>query len=458
MNKFLAVVKREYLQRVRTKMFIVATVLGPVMMALFTVVPALLTNMKTGGPTRVAIVDETGVLYEQVRQSILTGRQEQEEAEAEAASSGGAASAATNAATENSMQRMRRTGAKAEPGYDVRQVALGTETIETVKRRLDEEVKRDALDAYLILPADILQQGEARYYSRNTGDVFTRGQLEDRLTRAVRNQRMAAHNVSPALMSAINKPVKLRASKAGDESGREDTGQGFVMVFIVGFLIYMTILMYGQVVLAAIIEEKETRISEVLFSSIRSFPLMMGKLIGVSLVALTQLFIWGLAVAFFVLYGAGMLAASGVEFPMPEIPASLVLYFLLFFLLGYFIYATIYALVGAMVTTTQEGGQVALPVILLLVVGFYLAFPVIRSPNSSFAFWVSMVPFFSPITMLVRIVTQTPPVWQIALSLLIGAATVVLLIWLAARIYRTGMLMYGKRATLPEVWRWVRQS
>jgi ABC-2 type transport system permease protein len=451
MNKFLAVVKREYVQRVRTKMFIVATVLGPVMMALFTVVPAILTNMKTGGPLRVAVVDETGVLYEQVRESILTGRSDEDE---EDAPTGDAA--AVSAANENSMDRMRRTGAKAEAGYDVRQVALGGETVETVKRRLDEQVKRDELDAYLILPADILQQGEARYYSRNTGDVFTRGQIEDRLTRAVRNQRMAVNNVSPSVMNAINKPVKLRAARAGDESEREDKGQGFVMVFVVGFLIYMTILMYGQLVLAAVIEEKETRISEVLFSSIRSFPLMMGKLIGVSLVALTQLLIWGVAFALFALYGAGALAGSGIN--MPDIPASLILYFFLFFLLGYFIYATIYALVGAMVTTAQEGGQVALPVILLLVIGFYLAFPVIRSPNSTFAFWVSMVPFFSPITMLVRIVTQTPPVWQIVLSLLIGAATVVLLIWLAARIYRTGMLMYGKRATLPEVWRWVRQA
>jgi len=129
----------------------------------------------------------------------------------------------------------------------------------------------------------------------------------------------------------------------------------------------------------------------------------------------------------------------------------------LFFLLGYFIYATIYALVGSMVTTSQEGGQLALPIIMLLVIGFYLAFPVIRSPNSPFAFWVSLIPFFAPITMLIRIVSQTPPFWQIALSLGIGFATVALLLWLASRVYRVGMLMYGKRATIPEVLKWVRQ-
>jgi ABC-2 type transport system permease protein len=126
--------------------------------------------------------------------------------------------------------------------------------------------------------------------------------------------------------------------------------------------------------------------------------------------------------------------------------------------MGYFIFATVYVLVGSMVTTTQEGGQMAMPVVFLLMAGLYMAFPVIRAPNSSFAFWVSMVPFFSPITMMVRIVSQTPPLWQIALSFGIGLVTVVLLLWLASRIYRIGMLMYGKKATIPEVMRWVRQA
>ena len=153
-----------------------------------------------------------------------------------------------------------------------------------------------------------------------------------------------------------------------------------------------------------------------------------------------------------------MLASRGLTLHLPHIAPVVYVYFILFFLLGYFIYSTVYALLGSMVTTTQEGGQLALPIILFLAIAFYLAFPVIRSPDSSFAFWVSLFPFFSPITMLVRIVTQTPPFWQIALSLIIGFGTVVLLTWLAARIYRIGMLMYGKRASIPEVWRWLRQT
>jgi len=451
MRKFLAIVKREYVQRVRSKMFLVVTVAAPLMFALFTVAPAFIAGIKSGGPTRVAVVDETGRMYERVRESLLNGPDEDEEsAEAQAA----------NAVNQNRSDRMKRAAAAAgEQGYAVEQVEVGGHDIEEVKRGLNERVKGDELDGYLVIPPDVLTTGAAEFYARNTGDVFTNGQIADRLTKAVREQRMVERHINPADMREITQPVKVKTKKVGEgREEAEDTGQGFYLVFGVGFVIYLTILMYGQVILGAVIEEKETRIAEILFSSIRSFPLMMGKLIGVSLVALTQFAIWGLMFAAFALYGVAKLAEQGMAIPLPHVPASVFAYLVLFFLLGYFIYATIYALVGSMVTTTQEGGQLAMPIILLLVLGFYMAFPVIRSPNSPFAFWVSMVPFFAPITMLVRIVTQTPPFWQIALSLAIGFSTVVLLLWLAARVYRVGMLMYGKRATIPEVLKWIRQA
>jgi ABC-2 type transport system permease protein len=134
-----------------------------------------------------------------------------------------------------------------------------------------------------------------------------------------------------------------------------------------------------------------------------------------------------------------------------------VIYFFLFFIVGFFIYATLYALIGAMVTTTQEGGQIAMPVVFLLIIGFYLVFPIMRSPNSTFATLISLVPFFSPILMPVRLVTEAPPAWETLLSLLLSGACAVGLVWVAARVYRVGILMYGKRATIPEVWRWIRQ-
>jgi ABC-2 type transport system permease protein len=287
--------------------------------------------------------------------------------------------------------------------------------------------------------------------------VISIGRLENRLSRAVKEQRMRESGIDASLVSSLNREVEMSRHKPG-EQGEQGTDSSFFLALAVGMFVYVAILMYGQTILSAVVEEKTTRVVEVLFSSTNAFTRMGGKLIGVSLVGMTQYALWALLFAGASLYGAGAVAAGGMDFAMPSVPPVFALYALLFFLLGFYVYATLYAIVGAMVTTEKEGGQLAFPVIMLLMAAIYLAFPVIRSPGSGFAFWVSMIPFFSPITMIVRIVTETPPLWQIALSLAIGVATIVGLVWVAARIYRTGMLMYGKRATIPEVVRWARRA
>src|ERR1044072_7854987 len=354
---------------------------------------------------------------------------------------------------QNSRGRVEQAAKAIPQGFEVEEVSKEGHTLEEVKAQLDERVARDELNGYLILPQNVLDGGEVEYRTRNVGDVFSMGQVKNALTRAVRDARLDARGVGPEVMRAVNQPVKMKTTKAGGDGEVADRGQGFFLVFGVGFIIYLTILMYGQVVLGAIIEEKETRIAGILFSSVRPFTLMSGKLVGVSRVALTQVAIWGVA---FVGLGA-YLAERGAGVSIPQVSLGVYACIVLFFLMGYFIYATLYALVGSMVSTSQECGHLAMPIILLLVVGFYLAFPVIRSPNSSFAVWVSLVPFFAPITMLIRIVAQEPPFWQIALSLGLGFATVAAMLWLAGRVYRVGMLMYGKRATIPEMLKWVRQ-
>jgi ABC-2 type transport system permease protein len=447
LTKFRAVVKREYVQRVRSRMFVIVTIGAPLMFALFTVVPVLIAGIRAGGPTRLAVVDETGRMYARVRDSLGGAQAARDDDEDEASR------AAQGAMNQNSRERVEQAGKVAAATFEVEEISKVGRTLEEMKAQLDERVRRGELNGYLLLPQNVLDGGEAEYHTRNVGDRFTTGQIRNALTRAVRDARLDARGVGPEVMRAVNRPIEMKTTKAGEDGGEADRGQGFYLVFGAGFVIYLTILMYGQVVLGAVIEEKETRIAEILFSSIRPFTLMSGKLVGVSLVALTQMAIWGLA---FVGLGA-YFAEQGTGVAIPEVPAAVYAYVVLFFLMGYFIYATLYALVGSMVTTAQEGGQLTMPIILLLVVGFYLAFPVIRSPNSSFAVWVSLVPFFAPITMLIRIVAQEPPLWQVALSLALGFATVALMLWLAGRVYRVGMLMYGKRATIPEVLKWVRQ-
>lgn len=447
MKKFLAIAKREYTQRVRSRMFILMTVLGPVVLSLFGLAPALIFSIQAGGPTRVAVVDQSGSLYATLLEAV---KDEAEETDTPAFD--------PKAVNENTSQRFERMGKEQKEIPELQEVTVNGRSLKVIKAELDQRVSARQLDGYLILPPDLQNNGKAEFFARNTGDVFTKRFLQRSLSRAVRQQRLIAANINVKTVQALSTPVDLEAVKLGVTGGKRDSGEGFVLVFGVGFVMYLTILLYGQVILGAVIEEKETRIAEILFSSARPFTVMMGKLIGVSLVALTQLTIWGLAVAAFTLYGAGVLATRGVSVQIPPIPLSYFVYFGLFFLMGYFIYSTIYALIGSMVTNAQEGGQLAMPIILLLVIGFYFFLPVSRRPDSSFAFWVSMIPFFSPMTMPVRIVAQTPPAWQIASSLLIGFGTVILLTWVASRIYRVGLLMAGKRATIPEVWRWIRQA
>jgi ABC-2 type transport system permease protein len=454
MKKFLAVVKREYLQRVRSKMFVVMTILGPVMLFVFTIVPALLFSIKTGD-TRIAIVDLTAgrKLSAPVRDALAKRSMEDFIGQKESLES------TMNA---NARHRLEQAGKALRGTFVPEEIDTASRPLADVTRDLRTRIARDELDAYLVIPADVLDNASSNlsYYGRNVGDMITRSQIEDRLNRVVTRQRLVEKGVKEQDIEQLSSPVELSSYAVNDkgEEGAKDTGNGFVLAFVIAFLIYITVLMYGQVVLGAIVEEKETRIAEILFSSVRSWTLMIGKLFGVSLLALTQLGIWTLAFVGLTLYGIDYLASRGFDdVNIPHLPFYFFVCFFLFFVVGYFIYTAIYVLIGSMVTTAQEGGQLAMPVVFLLMAGLYMGFPVIRSPNSSFAFWVSMVPFFSPITMIVRIVTQTPPLWQIVLSLVIGAATAILMLWLSSRIYRIGMLMYGKKASVPEVLRWVRQ-
>jgi ABC-2 type transport system permease protein len=448
MRKFLAVIKREYVQRVRTKFFVIATVLGPLVMAGFTIVPALMFSIKAGGPTRIAIIDQTGRMYDRVARELS--------ADAKSNKRNAPAKAEEPPVRKNPKEQVDEGGQMYQGNFQVEEVRPANQPLDQIRRQLDLRIQNKNLDGYIVLPPNLLRDEQPEFRARNAADLFTQNFIENSISRAVRAQRMVDAHIDESAVEKMSQPVNLKTTGTSGEESRGEAS--FYLAFGMGLLIYMCVMLYGQFVLGAVIEEKETRIAEILFSSIRSFPLMMGKLVGVSLVALTQLGIWGLAFLVFSLYGVGMLAAQGVPINLPHIPAMLFVYFPLYFLMGYFIYATGYAVVGSMVTTTQEGGQVALPMVLMLVAGFYLSFSIIRSPNSSLAFWASMFPFFSPITMLVRVVTETPPLWQIALSLAIGLATVVALVWLAARIYRVGMLMTGKRASIPEVWRWVRQA
>ena len=460
MKKLLVIVGREYASRVRTKAFIVSTVMIPLLIVASGVLPGLLFSIKAGDAMRLAVLDETGRLYEPVRESLLAPRRRDRAEERPAggdASAGGPVTVRGTTPEEREAQ-VREVGRALGPRYQIEPVAEQGRPREDVLGELNARVLREELDGYLVLPRDILETNRAELYSRNTSDIITREQIEDGVSRAVVEQRMRDANIDRERVRELSREVEIEAAKVRASGVERDTGGSFGLALGVGIFIYAALLLYGQVMLQAVIEEKTTRISEVLFSSVNAFQLMLGKLVGVSLVGLTQLAIWGVAFGALAAYGVAMAAAGGFNFKLPSLPALFFVYAVLYFLIGFLMYATIFVLVGAMVTSEKEAGQMAMPLIFASAMSVYLMFPVIRSPGSSLAFWLSIAPFVSPITMLVRIVTDTPPFWQIALSLGVGVATVVGLTWLAGRIYRTGMLMYGKSASIPEVLRWIRRA
>jgi len=452
MKKFFAVVKREYITRVKTKFFVIGTILMPVLMFGFPVVVGLIFTLKAGDATRLAVVDQSGKVYEQLTEE-LVGNTKKAQTEQDEQNP-------MKQMNQNQGERMKQMARSVLGSYIVEHVDLNGRSIDVVKKELEERLINKNLDAYIIIPQELGTDTKVELVARNVSDFGTREQIRDALNKVIREKRLDDARIDKDKIEAINKPVTLETREAGGQKQltSAETIARWVLPFGSALLIYIMLLSYGQSIMAAVIEEKETRIAEILFSSINSFHLMLGKLIGVSLVALTQLGIWVLAAVLAVSYAlAPILLSGGIKMPEINVSVFQLLMIFVYFVIGYFLYSAIYALVGSMVTTAQEGGQLALPMILFLVVGFYLAFPIIRSPESNFAFWTSIIPLWSPIIMPVRIMTQQPPIWQIALSVLTTGGMGVFLVWLASRVYRVGMLMYGKKASIPEALKWIRQ-
>jgi ABC-2 type transport system permease protein len=450
MQKFLAVVKHEYKKVVLKWSFLIATLMLPVLAGVFSIVPAIIFSLKSE-PTRIAVVDPTTKILPRL-QANLSGDRLMAKAKQ-------AASEQFKDISASQEEKMRQNAAQFMQDFRLITVPNEGKDVETIRGDLLKRIMSDEIDAYLFIPENIDSPNAVfEYRSRKGGDFVSNDTFTDALNDAVRSQRLADANISEARLAELSAKLNID-SKGIDDKGVEKNNSGtFVASFVIGLMIYILLAIYGQQIMGAVVEEKETRIAEILFSSARPFELMLGKLVGVGLAGLTQLSIWVITAAALI----GVIVAQGSFGPVtdaiPAISPLMILGFLVYFLLGFFIYASIFALVGSMVTTVQEGSQFAFPPIMLMLAAFYFCFAVIRDPNSTLSFWVSMAPFLAPITMPVRMLAEMPPLWQIALSITINIAAIAILVWIAARVYRVGMLMYGKRATIPEVWKWIRQT
>lgn len=450
MRKFLAVVRHEYKKIVFKWSFLLATLLFPLLAAVFALVPALIFSIK-GDATRIVVIDKSGKIAARLKENLSTEKIETKTEQSRPNASENPAAVPD--------EQLKRTAEQLGANFNFIDYAADEKSVEQIKRELNGKIIAKEIDAYLIIPENYDARDEPfEFYSRKAGDLIANANLRNAINGAARSQRLADANISEDKLKNLTQNVELSV-KTISEKGDEKDGKGVVAAaFIIGMMIFITLQIYGQQILAAVIEEKETRIAEILFSSAKPFELMMGKLVGVCLAGLTQLAIWIFSALVLAGVGLANMSAAGVDVSVPDITPLTIIYFFIFFLLGFFIYSTIFALIGSMVTTMQEGSQFALFPIMVLASGFYLSFAVIRDPNSNLAFWASISPFVAPITMPVRILAETPPFWQIALSILLNSLAIAALVWLAARVYRVGMLMYGKRATIPEVWKWIRQN
>lgn len=411
-----AVIRREYLQRVRSKWFVFGTVAGPLLMLAMILVPALIANRSQQVGQTLVVVDRTGVLAEGLAPRL------------EAA------------------------------GYVV---TLADDVEEGATDVLDQRVLDDRIGGYMVLDASTLARGRAVLRSGDRVSLVRTHMLRQAVQQSALEARLAGLDAGDvaALLAGGDLEVELlseRTSEA-DESA-------FVAAYGGAFLLYMIILLYAVSVMRSVLEEKTNRVVEVILSSMRPFHLMLGKILGVGAVGLTQLVIWVAAGGLIVGLGIPALLAARPELTelaeMRDVVPGMgyAALFLVFFLGGYFMYSGVYAAVGAMCNTDEEAQQAQLPVVMLLVVPVVFVAQVIQDPTSTLATALSLFPPFTPILMFARAAAGGAPAWQIALSVVLMALAVLAIAWLAGRIYKVGVLMAGKRPTLPELLRWVREA
>jgi ABC-2 type transport system permease protein len=437
MSKVFVVVRREFVERVRTKAFLIGTFLGPLLMVFLMVMPAL---MMSGGTRtqRIAIVDAT--------------------------------TDGVGARVESQLMAQTFTAdGDTLPRYDLTRVAVEPARIEAVRDSMvaltgfSESERPGSYSGVLVVSDATVIEGRASYFGGNVGSIETMGRLEGSIAQAVRTARLERAGVDPAVVATAMAGTRMNTTKVEDGRATGESGEAsFILAYVMGFILYLAIILYGQQTATSVIEEKSSRIMEVLASSLKPFQMLMGKILGIGAVGLVQLGIWA-GVAFLASSQRGRIAGLfGVDpaamqaMPIPSFPLDLFVVFLLYFVLGFLIYGALFAAIGSMVNAVQEVQQVMMPVMLLVVFGFFGVFAVIKDPNAGIGLTMSFIPFFAPFVMPVRWSMASVPASQLAISLILMVLGLMAVTWVAGRIYRTGILMYGKKPSLREVFRWIR--
>ena len=431
MNKIFAVIRREFIERVRTKAFIIGTLLVPVLWIGFGLLPRLLLERETGAQ-RLIVLDRT---HGEVGGRVVAALD--------------AVKAGEGDATQFVVERMG-VGSDWEAVRDslVRLIGLSN-------------APASAPHGILILDELSVDSGKASYLGSNVASPRITTAIERAIGPALLAIRLERKQLDSSVVAAAMIRLSLETRRVNEGRVTGESGeQTFLLAYFIDMLMYFALLFYGIQVSSAVMEEKTNRIVEILVSSLRPFDLLMGKVIGVGAAGLLQMGIWlgaGLFVSM-ILSRPGVGGAAPTGFQLPEVSVALVAIILICFLLGFFFYASMYAAVGSMCNTQQEAQQTATPITMLVVAGMILMFGLVNDPNSTLARVVTFIPFFTALVLPVRYALSPLPLPEVLggiLALILGILGVV---WLAGRIYRVGILSYGKKPNLRELWRWVRTA
>jgi ABC-2 type transport system permease protein len=425
-NKLFAIIKREYLLRVKTKAFLIGTLLLPVFTIGISVLPALMMRTNLGDQKKVAVIDENRRLFEPL--------------------------SAAFAEIKNN---------KGEPRFQLIQASTENDREETLNS-LNKQVSSGALDAYLILPPDIFQQNKFELYGKNLGNFEFIQAVERTVSGVVRTIRMNESGLDFGMVEKLNHWVGAKTFQVGESGSRAQRAEvSYVFSLIMGLMIYMMLIMYGMYVMRAIIEDKNSRVIEVILSSVKPTQYMAGKVIGIGATGLTQFLIWVLTALLFSIYGLHMVqlfAPDVSQLALPQISPWIYAAFVFYFLFGYFLYATLSAAIGSMVNSDSEAQSYSWIIMMPIMLSFFIMFSINNSPNSLLATLLSLFPLFTPILMFARILSNAAPLWQVLLSFVLMILSLWGSLWLCGRIFRIGILMYGKKPTLPEVAKWIKYS
>jgi ABC-2 type transport system permease protein len=413
------IIRREYLVNVRRRSFIVSTILVPVIMTVFIVVPILFALLEPDKSYRVVVLDQTGELGAGVVAAL-----------SDTLSGGG----------EKYLVTASEAGGDAYAPARVARV---------------EELRKGKLDIVIAIPATIFEDGKASYLTREERNMNVLERFENVISDVVIQQRLQGEGLDYERVKSLTRGIDLDLQQVTAQGGLEEKDflQDYGVVFIFTMILYSSLLSWGMTISKSIIEEKGSRVIEVLLSAVTPRELMWGKLIGVGLAGLTQLGAWaiiGIAIA-----GT---AATGVVAQLASfhIEPAVFVYLVVFFVLGFMLFSSLFMTVGSVCTTDQDAQQLQGLITLPMIVPILCLMLLLQNPNSPLAVVLSLIPMFAPMIMLARIILLQPPLWQILLSMALILGAVYLTMGFAARIFRVGILMYGKRPSLREIVRWYR--